>query len=350
VGVFFKHNANQNYDENNFETENEGRYTLYIAEEKLQECPRITIKIGEEEVSAILDTGCELTIMDKNLCDKIKQRQNKYLELPAQHLLLVSTFNDKSWRVKRQIILPVKLGTVSIDHVFLVSPQLLTSVILGTDFFINTSAIINFPERCAVFQVDNETRHSFDVVNNNSAITSCNSATGCTGKDVCRVSILPLAKSSSLHIEFTTNKEHCMFASGNSTVFDNEGSTGCRGSHAMGFNVCCHEYETGSQSLEVCNDDVAAAESLGMQNESSVPVSSTAKGNERHKDGKLIHNDGENINVHVTQNTAINCFRTINGDTSISVTNDKPDDRVNTSTQLRAKISEYDDLSVKCDR
>jgi hypothetical protein len=36
------------------------------------------------------------------------------------------------------------------------SPQLLTSAILGIDFFINTSAIINFPNRCAVFEVDNE--------------------------------------------------------------------------------------------------------------------------------------------------------------------------------------------------
>jgi hypothetical protein len=56
----------------------------------LQECPTITIKIGEEELSAILDTGCELTIMNENLYEKMKQRGNKYLELPAQHLTLVS--------------------------------------------------------------------------------------------------------------------------------------------------------------------------------------------------------------------------------------------------------------------
>jgi hypothetical protein len=138
VGVFFKHNADQDYDENNFETENEGRYTFYIAEEKFQECARITIKIGEKEVSAILDTGCELTIMNENLCEQIKQRGNKYeyLELPGQHLTLVSAFNDKSRQIKRQISLPVKLGTVTIDHVFLVSPQLLTSAIHGIDFLL----------------------------------------------------------------------------------------------------------------------------------------------------------------------------------------------------------------------
>jgi hypothetical protein len=44
VGVFFKHNADLNYDKINFRTESESRYSYYIAEEKLQECPRITIK------------------------------------------------------------------------------------------------------------------------------------------------------------------------------------------------------------------------------------------------------------------------------------------------------------------
>jgi hypothetical protein len=33
VGVFFKHNDDQDYDEHKFQNENQGRYTLYIAEE-----------------------------------------------------------------------------------------------------------------------------------------------------------------------------------------------------------------------------------------------------------------------------------------------------------------------------
>ena len=77
AGVFFKHNADLDYEEIDFGTESEARYTYYITEEKLQECPRITIKIGEEEVSTILGTGCELTLMNENLYEKIKQRGNK---------------------------------------------------------------------------------------------------------------------------------------------------------------------------------------------------------------------------------------------------------------------------------
>jgi len=67
VGVFFEQNADLNKDESKIRTEREDRYTFYIAEEKLRECPKITVKIGKEEVLAILDTGCELTLMNENI-------------------------------------------------------------------------------------------------------------------------------------------------------------------------------------------------------------------------------------------------------------------------------------------
>jgi hypothetical protein len=68
----------------------------------LRGCAGITIRIGEEEVSAILDTGCELTRVNENLYEKIKQRGNEYVEIPARHLTLVRAFNN-SRRVKRPI-------------------------------------------------------------------------------------------------------------------------------------------------------------------------------------------------------------------------------------------------------
>jgi hypothetical protein len=159
------------------------------------------------------------------------------------------------------------------------------------------------------------------------------------------VSILPLTKSGSPHIEYTNDKEHRKVASETSIVLDNEGSTGCRGSHTKNANVVvhCNEYDTVSQNLEFCNDAVAADYGLGMPKESSVPFSSIARGNESHKDGELIRDDGGNINVnaHATQNAAIHCFRTINGDThqTVSNTNDTSDDRNIRSAQLRAIVS-----------
>ena len=60
--------------------------------------------------------------------------------------------------------MPVTLGNVPIDQVFIILPQLLTSAILGVDFFINTCAIINFPEKCALFNVHHEiTKQAFNA-------------------------------------------------------------------------------------------------------------------------------------------------------------------------------------------
>ena len=47
-------------------------YTLYIAESKRHECPKLKIIIGGEEVSALLDTGCELSILNEQLYDKLR--------------------------------------------------------------------------------------------------------------------------------------------------------------------------------------------------------------------------------------------------------------------------------------
>jgi hypothetical protein len=141
----------------------------------------------------------------------------------------------------------VQLGTVFIDHVFLASPQPLTSAILGADLFTNTPAIINFPERCAFFKVGDEMkRQLFDVTKDESATISGNSASRYTERDVFHVSILPLIKLVSPPIDFTTGEEQRAVRSETSIVLANEGSTGCRESHAKYSNVVvhCNEYDT----------------------------------------------------------------------------------------------------------
>lgn len=74
--------------------------------------------------------------VNENLYEKIEQRGKKYLELPAEHFTLVRAFNDNSRWVMKQTLLPEKLGTFALDHVFLFSSQLLTSAILGIDIFL----------------------------------------------------------------------------------------------------------------------------------------------------------------------------------------------------------------------
>jgi hypothetical protein len=49
--------------------------------------------IGGEEISALLDTGCEITILNEQLYNKLRLLGLNCLELPTQHLNLVSALN-----------------------------------------------------------------------------------------------------------------------------------------------------------------------------------------------------------------------------------------------------------------
>ena len=119
-------------------------------------CPKLRIKIAGEEIKALIDTGCEMSILNEYLYNKLKHASLKCLELPTQHVNLLSAFNDKSKRVKKQALLEVNIGTTKLDQVVLLSAQFLTEVILGIDFLINYEAEISFPERRITLTVNEE--------------------------------------------------------------------------------------------------------------------------------------------------------------------------------------------------
>ena len=110
-------------------------YTLYIAEGKRHECPRVQIKIAGEEINALVDTGCEMTIMSENLYNKLRHQGLDCLELPTQHTNLVSAFNTRSQRIRKQALLEIIIGDTQLEQIVLLSKQLLTDAILGLDFF-----------------------------------------------------------------------------------------------------------------------------------------------------------------------------------------------------------------------
>ena len=304
---------------------------FFIAEEKVQECPKITVTIGEEEVSAILDTGRELTIMNEHLYEKIKQRGNSYLELPAQHLKLVSAFNNKGKRVKKQIFVPVMLGNVSIDQVFIISSQLLTSAILGVDFFINTCAIINFPERCALFNVDHEIKQVFNATKETSAVISGNYAPGYTQGDVLRVSTSSYKVAKPLTIGDVTGQQHHGDISGTKLIWDQNGSRGWheRQARCPEGIIRCNEYDKSLRGMEARDGMAAADHSQRNERQARTCVPPTVK-----KDADTI--------VPATPTTAVNCFGTTTSDKYLTINsgNHTANDRVITVSKLRAKVDE----------
>jgi hypothetical protein len=129
-------------------------YTLYIAESKRRECHKLKIGIGGEEISALLDTGCELLILNEHLYNKLRLLGLNCLELLTQYLNLVSVFNDGCKTIRKQALLEILIGDSTVDQVVLLSPQLLTDAILGLDFLIDHSAELSFPDRVVSLKIN----------------------------------------------------------------------------------------------------------------------------------------------------------------------------------------------------
>ena len=84
------------------------------------------------------------------------------LELGVQNAVLVSAFGNKSKRIRVQAMMTICTDDIVIDHIFLVSPQLLTQALLGVDFCRMTNIIINFPEQYFTMERDGKvSRHHF---------------------------------------------------------------------------------------------------------------------------------------------------------------------------------------------
>jgi len=129
-------------------------YTLYIAENRRHKCPKLLIKILDREIFVLIDTVCELSIMNKHLYNRLRHEGLKCFELPTQHVNLLSARNKKSNRAKKQAMLRVKIGDFKVNQIVLLSPQLLTDAILGLNFLVDYKAVINFAERSITLKMN----------------------------------------------------------------------------------------------------------------------------------------------------------------------------------------------------
>jgi hypothetical protein len=94
--------------------------------------------------------------MNEHLYSRLRHEGLKCFELPTQHVNLLSAFNKKSNRVKKQAMLDVSIGDFKINQIILLSPQLLTDAILGLDFLVDHHAVINFAEWSITLKVNDE--------------------------------------------------------------------------------------------------------------------------------------------------------------------------------------------------
>jgi len=121
-------------------------YMFYINEEKLNTCPRVLICIGNQRIPAVIDTGSQISLLTEELYHELRSEGVEGLELGVQNALFVSAFRNKSKRICVQAMMPIRIDDMVVDHIFLVSPQLLTQALLLTSL----SSILQWREmvRC----------------------------------------------------------------------------------------------------------------------------------------------------------------------------------------------------------
>jgi hypothetical protein len=78
-----------------------------------------------------LDSGAEISILSEELFEYLTDSGLQLLHIPV----LVSAWGSRTTRIKKQVLLPVRIDNEVYEKVFMVAPQLLTSAILGANFF-----------------------------------------------------------------------------------------------------------------------------------------------------------------------------------------------------------------------
>jgi len=131
-------------------------YLPYVNEQNLGSCPQVKFLMGSHQYSAVLDKGCEASILSEQLYNKLILNGVESLELQTQNIVVVGEFSRKAHRVRKQVFLTLKFGDIPIDQIFLVSEQLLMPMLIGYDFCIASGIILDFQRGKLILKHDDE--------------------------------------------------------------------------------------------------------------------------------------------------------------------------------------------------
>jgi hypothetical protein len=138
----------------------------YVNEDNVETCPQIRITIGKEKCKALIDTGCQCSVMSEELYEELKTNGLDSLELPTQNVVLKSAFTGKTKKIRRQALVKLQIANILIDQIILIAPQLVTPFLLGIDFCNDNSVVINFHNNTVVINAgDGESETHIDLVN-----------------------------------------------------------------------------------------------------------------------------------------------------------------------------------------
>ena len=76
------------------------------------------------------------------------------LELKLQRTVLVTASGSSSRRIKKQVYILFLIGDDCFEHVFLVSGQLVESLLIGADFLQQYGLVVNLKTNCLMYEME----------------------------------------------------------------------------------------------------------------------------------------------------------------------------------------------------
>jgi hypothetical protein len=128
--------------------------TYFINDENMKNYPHIDIKIGNGNVEGVIDTGSEISLITEDLCAQLLSQGIEMLKLKLQSTVLVTAFGSRSRRIKKQVYIPFFIGDDCFEHVFLVSGQLIESLLIGADLLQEYGVVVNFRTSCLMYEIE----------------------------------------------------------------------------------------------------------------------------------------------------------------------------------------------------
>ena len=106
-------------------------------------CPHAILFLFNIPVSALFDTGSQITCMSEQFYIYLK-KLNKLLELPVANVVVLTAVKERPTPVRKQVMLEVVVGGRRVSTVFLVIPHLSSHLIIGSDWMSHMGLVIDF--------------------------------------------------------------------------------------------------------------------------------------------------------------------------------------------------------------
>jgi hypothetical protein len=118
-----------------------------INESNLKGCPSVVLEIGDREVTAILDSGAEISVMSEEVYSNLVAGGLQPFYLPVTGGVLMSAFWARSKRIRKQALIQFKIDDECLKKVFMIAANVMADAILGVNFLTDYEVVIEFREK-----------------------------------------------------------------------------------------------------------------------------------------------------------------------------------------------------------